>query len=108
MIDVAVKNLEFQFITEYDFWLRSVRKCNHSTTIKYLRNFGKIINRGIRNGWPARDPFVSFEMIKRKVELAALTETELQNIREKEFSAERHGLVKEIFYFLLLNQSSLS
>lgn len=39
--DIEITKLDFEFITEYEFWLKSVRKCDHKTTIKYLRNFKK-------------------------------------------------------------------
>lgn len=48
--DMDIAKLDFYFITEYEFWLKSVRKCDHNTTMKYLSNFKKIINRCLRNG----------------------------------------------------------
>lgn len=39
--DMNIKDLNFEFITDYEFWLKSVRKCDHNTTMKYLSNFKK-------------------------------------------------------------------
>lgn len=97
--DIDIKNLDFEFITEYDYWLRSVRNCSHNTTIKYLGNFRKIINRCIRNGWLQRDPFLGFKMTKREVERVFLSKEELQRIRDKDFSTERMRQVRDIFLF---------
>lgn len=83
VLDMAIARLDFEFITEYEFWLKSVRKCDHNTTLKYLSNFRKIINRCLRNGWLQRDPFMGFKMTKREVERTALTEFELQNLVTK-------------------------
>ena len=97
--DMEIKSLDFEIITEYDFWLRSVRKCNHNTTIKYLGNFRKIVNRCVRNGWLLRDPFAGFAMTKKEVDREFLTEEELQRIRCKLFATERLHQIRDIFLF---------
>ena len=97
--DIDINQLNFEFITEYEFWLKSTRKCDHNTTMKYLSNFRKIINRCIRNGWLQRDPFLGFKMTKREVERIALTEFELQALALKQFSIERLSVVRDIFLF---------
>ena len=55
--DIEISSLDYEFITEYEFWLKSVRKCNHNSAMKYIRNFRKIINGCIRRGWLSKDPF---------------------------------------------------
>ena len=97
--DIDINQLNFEFITEYEFWLKSTRKCDHNSTMKYLSNFRKIINRCIRNGWLLRDPFLGFKMTKREVERIALTEFELQALAHKQFSVERLSIVRDIFLF---------
>ncbi|MDP3667905.1 MAG: phage integrase SAM-like domain and Arm DNA-binding domain-containing protein [Sediminibacterium sp.] len=76
--DMDINRLDFEFITEYEFWLKSVRKCDHNTTMKYLSNFRKIVNRCLLSGWLLKNPFMGFKMTKREVERTALTEFELQ------------------------------
>jgi Phage integrase SAM-like domain/Arm DNA-binding domain len=56
--DMDVKKMDYEFVSQYEFWLKSNRNCNHNTTIKYISNFRKIINRCIRNGWLERDPLL--------------------------------------------------
>jgi len=97
--DLDITQLNFEFITEYEFWLKSVRKCDHNSTMKYLSNFRKIINICIRNSWLQKDPFIGFKMTQREVERTALTEFELQVLSAKKFSVERLGLVRDIFLF---------
>ncbi|WP_121354100.1 site-specific integrase [Flavisolibacter nicotianae] len=99
LTDIEIGSIDFEFITEFEFWFKSVRRCGHNTTMKYLGNFRKVINRCIRNGWLAKDPFMSFKMTKREVEKEFLSEDELQRIRDKEFSAERLSQVRDIFLF---------
>ncbi|HUZ59679.1 MAG TPA: site-specific integrase [Hanamia sp.] len=97
--DVDIDKLNYEFITEYEFWLKSVRNCGHNTTMKYLANFKKIVIRCLKNGWLQKDPFIGFNMAKREVERTALTEHELQLLSAKSFSAERLSIVKDIFLF---------
>ncbi|MEO5999846.1 MAG: phage integrase SAM-like domain-containing protein [Chitinophagaceae bacterium] len=39
--DIDIKKLDYEFISEYAFWFKSIRRCNHNTTMKYLGNFKK-------------------------------------------------------------------
>jgi hypothetical protein len=97
--DIDIKKLNYEFIHNYEFWLKSVRKCDHNTTIKYLSNFRKIVNTCIKSGWLDRDPFVGFKMTKREVERPFLTEDELIRIAEKKFIMPRMSQVRDIFVF---------
>lgn len=97
--DIDIKKLNYEFIHNYEFWLKSVRKNDHNTAIKYLSNFRKIVNICIKNGWLARDPFVGFKMTKREIERPFLTEDELTRITEKTFIMPRMSQVRDIFVF---------
>ncbi|MBO9562702.1 MAG: phage integrase SAM-like domain-containing protein [Niastella sp.] len=87
--DMDITQLNYEFISEYEFWLKSVRKCSHNPAMKYLSNFRKIVNRCIRNGWLQKDPFLGFKMTKREIERTALTELELEAISALSFPTER-------------------
>ncbi len=97
--DIELAKLDYDFITEYEFWLKSVRRCDHNTTMKYLSNFKKIVNHCVRSGKLQRDPFLGFKMTKREVERTALTELQLKAIAQKKFTIERLSLVRDIFLF---------
>ncbi|MDN3656055.1 site-specific integrase [Ferruginibacter paludis] len=97
--DIDVNQLKYEFITEYEFWLKTVRNCAHNSAIKYLANFRKIILRCLRNGWLAKDPFAGFSMVKKEVDRVALTENELQKLAAVKLNAERLSLVRDIFLF---------
>jgi site-specific recombinase XerD len=97
--DLDIRQLDFEFIADYEFWLKSVRRCDHNTTMKYLSNFRKIVNRCIQNGWLLRDPFTGFKMTKREVERQALTQEQLDTISGKIFVSERLNQVRDIFLF---------
>lgn len=97
--DLAISQLTYEFITDYEFWLKSVRNCNHNTTMKYLANFKKIILICVKNGWLQRDPFYGYKMVKREVERAYLTWDEINTIASKTFVSERLNQVRDTFLF---------
>lgn len=97
--DIDIKKLNFEFISQYEFWLKTIRKCNHNTTMKYLANFRKIVNRSIRNGWLDKDPFFGFKMTKKEVVPEFLSEHEIQLITKKKFASDRLDQVRSIFLF---------
>jgi len=97
--DMDIKRLDFEFVSQYEYWLKSVRNCNHNTMIKYISNFRKIVNRCIRNGWLDRDPFIGFKMTKKEVIPEFLTDHEINKIATKKFEFERLGQIRDVFLF---------
>lgn len=95
--DIDIKKLDFHFISEYSFWLKSIRNCNQNSTIKYLSNFKKIVNFCLKNGWIIRNPFVGFKMVKKEVIREILTLEEMNTMATKEFVSDRVGQVRDIF-----------
>ncbi|TDE05382.1 MULTISPECIES: site-specific integrase [Flavobacterium] len=97
--DIEINKIDHPFITEYEFYLRSVRKCANNTAVKYIKNFKKIIKICISNGWLDKDPFANYKSKIREVERDYLTQEEVQDIYSKVFITERLNLVKDIFVF---------
>jgi site-specific recombinase XerD len=97
--DINIKKLNFEFIADFEFWFKSVRRCNHNTTMKYLSNFRKIIYKCIQFGWLQRDPFFGFKMIKKDVIRTPLTKEEIEIIANKTFVSQRLTQVRDIFLF---------
>jgi integrase len=97
--DIRISDLNYEFITNYEFWLKSVRKCEHNTTMKYLSNFRKIVNICLKNGWINRDPFYGYKMTKRVVDREYLTAEEIQRLISKNFNLERLSQVRDVFLF---------
>lgn len=98
-LDIEVSNIGYGFITEFEFWLKSQKKCNHNTTIKYISNLRKIINLCIKNGWLTKDPFAGFKMTKREVVREILTEEELQTLIAKNIQNIRLRQIRDVFIF---------
>jgi len=97
--DIPVKDIKYGFITDYEFWLKTIRKCNHNSTIKYLTNFKKIVFICLKNNWIDKNPFVGFKMAKKEVERPFLTNLELKAIAEAELRMHRTSEVRDAFLF---------
>jgi site-specific recombinase XerD len=97
--DINIRDINHEFITDFDFFLRTVRKCANNSTVKYIKNFKKIIRICIANGWLDKDPFARYKTKLKEVDRAFLSEEELDTIREKEFRSSRLDQVKDIFLF---------
>lgn len=98
MEDLDIHKLNYELITQFEFWFKSVRNCDHNTTMKYLSNFRKIVNYCLKNGWLPKDPFLGFVMSKKEVRRTALTEYDLKAIAGREFSA---NIKLKIFFYLV-------
>ena len=55
--DIDITKIDYAFITDYEFYLRSVGNCANNTTVKYIKNFHKIIKICIDNDWITKNPF---------------------------------------------------
>ncbi|RTZ03107.1 site-specific integrase [Flavobacterium sp. GSP6] len=97
--DIDINKIDHAFITEYEFYLRSVRNCANNTAVKYLKNFNKIIKICLANHWIERNPFANYKSKVKEVERVYLSEDEIQNILNKDFKTERLSLVRDIFLF---------
>lgn len=97
--DIAIQDLDYDFVSEFSFWLRTIRDCNHNSAIKYISNVKKIVLKCIRRGWLNRDPFIDFKMSKKEVIRIALSTQELDLIGQKKISTERLAIVRDIFLF---------
>lgn len=97
--DIYLTELKYPFITDLEFYLKTVRKCNHNSTLKYIRNFRKIVHLAIANEWLDKDPFMKFKVKLKEVKRDYLTKEELLALEEKELSVERLDQVRDVFVF---------
>jgi integrase len=98
-VDFEIKDLNYEFISQFVFWLKSERKCGHNAAIKYLGNFKKIVLECMKRGLLNTDPFLGFKSKRNEVIPVALTKEELIRITKKKFDIERLDHVRDIFIF---------
>ena len=97
--DIDIKRLNYEFVSDLEFWLKTERHCGHNTTMKYISNLKKIINACLRKGWLLKDPFLGFKMTREEIEKEALSEQDLEKIDSRVFPVDRLNFVKDIFLF---------
>jgi integrase len=97
--DIDITDLNFEFVTEFEFWFKTIRNCSHNTSVKYISNLKKIINLCLKNGWLQKDPFIGYKMNKREIIREFLTKEEIELVYNKVFPTNRLNLVKDIFIF---------
>ena len=97
--DIEINKIDHSFVTDYEFWLRSVRNCANNTAVKYIKNFSKIIKLCLANDWIDKNPFANYKSKVKEVERVYLCGDEIQNIINKDFKTDRLSLVRDIFIF---------
>ncbi|MCF0072204.1 site-specific integrase [Dyadobacter sp. CY261] len=97
--DIEIEKLSYEFITDFEFWLKTQKKCGHNTTMRYLGYCKKIVLGLIKTGLLPRDPFFGYKVHKKETNRAALTEKELKVIANKKFPSSRLSQVRDIFLF---------
>lgn len=97
--DVPIADVDHKFITDYEFYLRTERKCSHNTAVKYLKNFKKIIRIALANDYISKDPFVNIRFKLEEVERDFLEDHEIKAMIDKVITIPRLAQVRDVFIF---------
>jgi len=82
--DFRLKDIDHQFITRFEYFLKTKRECNHNSALKYVNNFKKIIRIALANQWMDRDPFYNYKVQFEAVEREYLNAEEVQKLIDKD------------------------
>ncbi|MBC7534488.1 MAG: phage integrase SAM-like domain-containing protein, partial [Ferruginibacter sp.] len=99
LTDVALGRLDHEFITDFEFYLKTEKNIGHNTTAKYVSNTRKVVNECVDKKWLKTDPFSNYSITAEIVDPVFLTEEELNLIITKEFKIQRLAQVRDIFVF---------
>lgn len=97
--DIALKEINHMFITDFGTYLRTVSKCNENTTAKFMQTFRMIIILAKNNGWIFNDPFSNYKIRLKRVDRGYLTDQEIQKVLDKDFDSKRLEQVRDVFIF---------
>ena len=97
--DIPLKDINNEFISGFEVYLRTYCNCNANTTAKFMQLFKRIIIIARNNGWIVGDPFANYKIRLKRVDRGYLTEEELQKIIKKELVSERLEQVRDLFIF---------
>lgn len=97
--DIALKEINHMFLTDFEVYLQSQCNCNSNTTAKFMQFLKRIILIARNNGMITSDPFSNYKIRIEKVDRGYLSEDELSRILEKEFKTKRLEQVRDVFIF---------
>ena len=58
--DIEFRDLKYDFIKDYEFFLKTVKHCNNNTTLKHITHLRKMVTRAVHKDILQKDPFASF------------------------------------------------
>jgi site-specific recombinase XerD len=97
--DLQLSEITPMFIRDFEYYLKVTGSCCNNTTVKYLKNFKKIIRIALANGWMKSDPFANSKFHLDEVDLDYLNEQELNVLLNKDFKIERLQQVRDVYLF---------
>jgi len=97
--DLPVHDVDLKFITRFEHFMKSVKDCNHNSSLKYINNFKKIVRLAVANGWITRDPFYNYKVKFKWVDREFLSSEELQSLVDLEINRPRIDMVRDMFVF---------
>jgi len=97
--DYSLKDIDHGFIVKYETFLRTKRNCCNNTTVKYIKNFGKIIRFALNNDWIRVNPFRNIKYRLEEVDKPYLNLEELNSLIKKHIPILRTAQVRDVFVF---------
>ena len=97
--DLFLDELDYQFITNYELYLKSEVKNKHNTVSKSISFLKRIIRYSMHNGWLDKDPFLSFRCPYKDPDRAFLAQEELEILQNKRLLVNRLSIVRDMYVF---------
>ncbi|MXN91747.1 tyrosine-type recombinase/integrase [Flavobacterium sp. Sd200] len=97
--DIEFRDLNYEFIKDYEFYLKTVKHCNNNTTLKHITYVRKMVLRAINKDILQKDPFGSFRGKRTKVVKSPLNLEELNALENYSFSTRRLSVIRDVFIF---------
>ncbi len=97
--DYPIAKLTHQFITDYEFYLKTVQKVQHNSAMGNIKKLKKIVRLCVANDWLDKNPFIAYKITSRETHRNFLTSDELTLIVQKDFINKRLSQVRDMFIF---------
>ena len=76
--DIPLREINYQFIRDFEIYLLTVRGNKQSTIAQYLINLKKIVELAYKNEWIFRNPFINYKIEDEKSERGYLSQREVE------------------------------
>lgn len=97
--DIEFRDLDYDFVSSYEFYLKTVRNCVNNSALKYIACLKKIITRAMDKSIITQDPFRAFKRRLTKTNKKPLTSRELSILEQQTFQVKRLEVIRDIFIF---------
>ncbi len=97
--DISVNEVDVDMLKKYQHYLMTVRHNNNNTTVKYLRNLGKVLNLAVMKKLIQSSPLEELKLKIEPVDRGFLNKIELAKLAEKQFDVARLEQVRDVFLF---------
>src|SRR5688572_14182986 len=97
--DILLQDIKYQFITEYEFFLKSERHLEHNTAMGNIKKLKKIVRQCVANDLIEKDPFMTYKVKIRDTNRPFLLQNELDRIIALDILSDRLAQVRDIFVF---------
>lgn len=97
--DIHLNDLKSNFLDEYEYFLKTVKKLQQSTLNKAIQRFRRVIKYSIANDYLIKDPFMLYQAKRVKKEIVFLSVDELERLERYELIDSRLLMIKRMFVF---------
>lgn len=97
--DFPLKKLELQFLNDFEYYLKVVKKQKQVTINKGIQRFRKPIKVAVSERYLDNDPFMFYKSKRVSKEVVFLSPEELSELENHEFTQPRLMFVKDLFVF---------
>ena len=96
--DIPLREINYQFIRDFEMYLLTVRENKQSTIAQYLINLKKIVELAYKNEWIFKNPFMNYKIEDEKSERGYLTQAEVEILMNCKLD-KRLERTRDVFIF---------
>lgn len=97
--DMAVNEVNLEVLQKYQHYLMTVRHNNNNTTVKYIKNLGKVLHLAVSRKLINSSPLGEMKLRIEPVDKGFLSKEELLRLSNKTFEVQRLEQVRDVFLF---------
>ncbi|MCT3949055.1 site-specific integrase [Elizabethkingia anophelis] len=97
--DMKLKDLDYSFISEFEYYLKTVNKHKQITINKSLQRLKKVVKQAVINKYIESNPFEEHKPKKVISKIVFLNQSELDLLENKDFASEALNKVKDCYLF---------
>ncbi|AZI56673.1 site-specific integrase [Epilithonimonas vandammei] len=97
--DMKLKDLDFNFISEFEYYSKTELKHKQVTINKALQRLKKVVKQSVINGYLDKNPFEEHKPKKVYPKIIFLTQQELDKLENHTFQSEALTRVKDCYLF---------